>query len=731
MKLNFSIQRYFDKLKLYLIIAMTVGIQACAHQQKPSFENKTLKEKSLSSSVVLPDKASPTSSIAPSGVIQQNSYQIYDSKIGRIPILSDSGFTTEDDIDRRAPKLPDTVIDIEVNAPVKLPHLIDIVFGRGGIAVPYVTGPKVVDRKDMISLNTSGEISAKDLFSLTQNALEKYGIKVVPQNGSYHIIEDATLRAEMPKFIRSRARVSMPNDLRPLIQFVELQAVDAGSMASFLRQAFGKNNKNLVISGNNVNNYISLTGLPVDVDAAVAIIRELDELRYAGTEIHRFSPKYWSAEELGAELERMLTIEGWSVTSRPGETRHVFIIPVAYSNDLFVFTKSATAARRVKDWFDEFDRPVEGGETEQIYVYQVKNVDAVILAEIANSVIDSSNDRNNSARPRSSLTESTDDPTANIGSNSRANDDAVVSYGAFNVDPLGNRIIFSGTVTEYEKLNRLLETLDTPAPEVLIEVQIAEVTLTENSNVGIEWFIDDIGNEDVNLTAQTIGGLNQGSAGLTVNLLSGNVEAALNAFANNRNVKLLSTPILTARSGGSASIQVGTDVPIITAQRAANNQTGSGPTDILQNIEYRSTGVLLTMEPIVFSDDRIDLNITQEVSATLDTGGDIASPTISNRSINTQLSLEDGATAVLGGLIQDNYIVDDTGIPLLKDIPYLGQLFSVDSVSLDRTELVVLITAYVLRGQDDKDRFVEALSRNIDQSISNEERLVTLKPKHF
>ena len=76
-------------------------------------------------------------------------------------------------------------------------------------------------------------------------------------------------------------------------------------------------------------------------------------------------------------------------------------------------------------------------------------------------------------------------------------------------------------------------------------------------------------------------------------------------------------------------------------------------------------------------------------------------------------------------------IRDSTGIPLLKDIPYLGQLFSVDSVSLDRTELVVLITAYVLRGQDDKDRFVEALSRNIDQSISNEERLVTLKHKHF
>jgi len=146
-------------------------------------------------------------------------------------------------------------------------------------------------------------------------------------------------------------------------------------------------------------------------------------------------------------------------------------------------------------------------------------------------------------------------------------------------------------------------------------------------------------------------------------------------------------------------------------------------------VEYRSTGVLLNIEPIVFSGNRIDLTVTQEVSATIDvSNSSISSPTISNRSISTQLSLEDGATAVMGGLIQENLIRSDTGIPFLKDIPGVGAAFSVDSYSVDRTELVVLITAYVIRGQEDKTRFVQYLSSRVEGLLRDDQRLLTLNP---
>ena len=157
------------------------------------------------------------------------------------------------------------------------------------------------------------------------------------------------------------------------------------------------------------------------------------------------------------------------------------------------------------------------------------------------------------------------------------------------------------------------------------------------------FFVDDLGSNNVGLTARSTG-LGLGGSGLNIGLLSGNVDASINAFASNRRVKILSTPIIVARSGGVAELQVGTDVPVITSQRAANNQNGTGATDILQSIDYRSTGVLTSIEPIVFSDNRIDLTISQEVSSTIDVqNSSIASPTISNRTIHTQLSLEDGA----------------------------------------------------------------------------------------
>jgi len=490
-------------------------------------------------------------------------------------------------------------------------------------------------------------------------------------------------------------------------------------MANILGEAFPPRTSDIKVRANNQKNYLTLAGLPEDVNAALAIINQLDELDFAGSSVVKIRSRYWRAPELARQLENALSVEGWRVSTNPTFTSTISILPVEYSNDIFVFTKMSEALQRVRWWANELDQPVDGGETEQVYVYQVKNIDAVILSETANAALSAGSGagvQRTTAPTTSATGQGTASPSFNRG-------------GRFTVDPLGNRIVFTGTANEYDKIIRLLETLDTPAPEVLIEVQIAEVSLEDSTSSGVELLnFDDLGNESVRATASN-SGLGLGSSGLNVGILTGNIEAQLNAFASNRRVKVLSTPVLVARSGGAASIQVGTDVPIITSQGASPTQSQIGVTDILQNVEYRSTGVLLNIEPIVFSGNRIDLTVTQEVSATIDvSNSSISSPTISNRSISTQLSLEDGATAVMGGLIQENLIRSDTGIPFLKDIPGMGAAFSVDSYSVDRTELVVLITAYVIRGQEDKTRFVQYLSSRVEGLLRDDQRLLTLNP---
>jgi len=169
----------------------------------------------------------------------------------------------------------------------------------------------------------------------------------------------------------------------------------------------------------------------------------------------------------------------------------------------------------------------------------------------------------------------------------------------------------------------------------------------------------------------------------------------------------------------------------LTAQRTPTGGFGGDTNvDVISSVAYRSTGIILQIEPIVFGNNRIDLNITQEVSSTSDSAGPVNSPAFNNTSVTTALSLEDGATAVIGGLIQDSINESERGIPFFKDIPVVGKAFRVDDYSVDRTELVLLITAYVLRGPEDKAFLADRMSRQIDRTLAAD-NLVTLRPRRF
>ena len=129
---------------------------------------------------------------------------------------------------------------------------------------------------------------------------------------------------------------------------------------------------------------------------------------------------------------------------------------------------------------------------------------------------------------------------------------------------------------------------------------------------------------------------------------------------------------------------------------------GNNSTVVPQTIQYRNTGVLLRVRPVIHAGDRIDLEVSQEVSsAETTTTGVTTSPTIRKRSVETKLSLRDGATVMLGGLISETNTQSDSGVPLLKDIPVLGSLFKSATKSRTRTELVMLITPYVLNDVED------------------------------
>ncbi|WP_201239717.1 secretin N-terminal domain-containing protein [Rhodothalassium salexigens] len=616
-----------------------------------------------------------------------------------------------------AAKVPEPAADtVDAAVPaLKLPDFIDVVFGEM-LKLPYATGPKVAKRADVIQLRSSGRLAAADFLSMVSTALKEYGVRVAPADGLYQIIEEESARARRPRFIRSRAHASTPADLRPVVQLVRLKAMSAVSMTTLLQEAFPRGS-DLKISMTNNTRDLVLVGLPDEVDAAIRIIDSLDDLTFSDSNILQFKPTFWDVLELANQLEEVLLTEGWRVSQNKRLILPIHLVPVKFSNTLIVFLKNDEAKSRVRYWLNFLDRPSEAGDSEQIFVYDVQNTDASILAETVNKVLGGS--QRSAAAADGGVGERADNGAG------RAADATRRQTGQIVVDTQGNRLIFSGTPSEYQRVIPLLERLDSPAPEVLIEVTVAEITLTDQTELGVDWLAENIGGNDVNFNIGTSEGLELPGGGLSAALVTGDVRAALGAFASNEQINVLSTPRLVARSGSSASIQVGSDIPVISSQQASDVQGEGGQTDILQQVNFRSTGVLLDIEPIVYGRNRVDLTVSQEVSSSLGASGAIASPTISNRNLTTQLTLEDGGTAVLGGLIQDDITVKNSGVPFLKDIPGLGKLFSVETLESNKTELLVIITAYIIRNAEDKQRFVDYLTDDINRSLANPFKLKT------
>ena len=294
--------------------------------------------------------------------------------------------------------------------------------------------------------------------------------------------------------------------------------------------------------------------------------------------------------------------------------------------------------------------------------------------------------------------------------------------GQLVVDASRNGLIFRGSADEWARLLPLIKEMDKPARQVMVEVTIAEVTLDKNDQFGVnwqagKWTVGTLGSSTPTTgTTGTPGtGTSSGGGGLTYLLdVAGQNRAQLQALAASSRVSILSTPRILVTSGSDASIDVGTQVPIITSQTTAS-QTTLGTSNLLQSVEYRNTGVLLTVKPTVLSNNRVDLDISQEDSQAqpITSGSGVNSPSIFQRKIKTTLTLRDGGSVVLGGLVSNQVTTGNSGVPFLKDIPVLGNLFKSSSRDHQRTELVVIIVPYIIENSDQAEQITQDITKNL------------------
>ena len=309
-------------------------------------------------------------------------------------------------------------------------------------------------------------------------------------------------------------------------------------------------------------------------------------------------------------------------------------------------------------------------------------------------------------------------------------------------DPATNSLIIYSTVQEFQNIKNILKDLDAVPRQVLMDVLVLEVTLNSTESLGIVYQIFGgqhtiLGNtfpaqgavvNPIQPSTNTLGNIiaNLGTgfpAGISGIAGRGNaIRAFINALATDNRVKALASPSVLATDNRPARIQVGSEIPILTGQTST---FVSGTAPLTSNaIQYRNTGVILTIIPQVNSQGLVNLQVKQEVSAVgVPNFGSTGSPSFTTRDAETTAVVQDGDTLAIGGIIQENKSRTRSGIPYLMDLPAVGRFFESTQDTTDRTELVILITPHVVRNRIEGRDVTEELKGKLSAVKNDLERL--------
>lgn len=619
--------------------------------------------------------------------------------------------------------------------------------------VDYVIHPPI---NGNITLATQGDVSADHAMQLLEAALHANGVVMARDTrGVFHIGRPEAVRSVVPG-LRQATGSPLPPGQGAVV--IPLKNTGASEMATILRAMAPAE---ALLRVDTLRNLIVMTGTRPQIEGWLDIINTFDVDLLKGMSVGVFPLKHVSTQDVEKAI-RM--ISGGNVTSpartagtpgagapgapaAPGSNAAATpsalpadigllgalrILPIANINSLLIVTPRASYLEQARQWIEKLDQPGSGMGDLQLFVYPVQNGNAKHLASVLNGLFG-----NGASAPAASTApravapglQNTSGSTQGFGGgfggsaggfgasvggfgaasqNNNANQGPGVSTVTLNsgvrvmADEVNNAVLVYGSRGEYDKIQSALKRLDVPPTQVLIEASIIEVTLNDELKYGLQWVFDDkirgglSGNGVLsNVAGGVLGGAAAGFSYTLKNPL-GNVRGVINALAEKSLVNVISSPSLMVMDNHTASIAVGTQQPIRSSETFV-----SGSNNVTTAIQYKDTGVTLSVTPSVNAGNMVTMQINQAVT---DVGAEDVTTgqrSFLQRQFNSKVAVRSGETLVLGGLIRDNSTTGKAGIPLLQDIPLLGKLFGANSKNVARTELLVVITPRVVRNDVD------------------------------
>ena len=594
------------------------------------------------------------------------------------------------------------------------------------LKINYIIEPGVTGK---VTIHTAGRLKGADVFPIFHQTLEVNGLVAVKEGNVFRIgkLKDA-MRMPIASRILKDAK-DIPPEERIVIQIIPLKFISAQEVTKVITPFISADGTIISEGGSNT---LLVVDKGSNIFKVLKLVEVFDVSVFERMRYHFYTLQNINAEEAAKLLKEVL----------PGGSKDdVRFVPINRLNTLLIVSPTVEVFSRVDAVIRQLDVPSETAQP-QIYIYSVKNGMAAELGETVQAifgktteVVKSSSSRESvpsnpfakgyaatpatqasaaatAAAPAAATAAAATPRTATPAATTTGTGPSVALRGniRITVDPVRNALIIEAIPADYQIVERILGRLDVLPRQVLIEVVIAEISLSKGTELGVEWsFKKDLGGDSGLLSASV------GASGLQYALgLSQQWQVALHALARDSKLNILSSPSVLASDNKPARIDVTTEVPI--PSTSYQIQT-TGPSVLETKVEYRNTGVILDVTPHINEHGLVTMDVTQEVSNVGElvkvAGQDYY--TFNKRRVMTALTVKHNQTIVIGGLISDQKNDAATGVPWLVKIPLLRWLFGAETNSVSKSELIVMITPRVITSLDD----VDAVSEEFRKKIGN------------
>lgn len=625
--------------------------------------------------------------------------------------------------------------------------------------------PKV---KGTINLTSNKPLTPAQTINALSSSLRLAGFALVQTSNSYLVLPEADAKLQSSKIYSGKGNTDGD---QIITRVFKLNYESANNLVSILRPLISPNN---LINAYPGNNTIVITDYASNIDRIEKLIASIDSPN--ATKVETIVLKYAQATEVANLISKVMDTN--SPTGGENSLKTT-ILAEPRSNSLLVRGANPERVNQIRALVAKLDVPTNIGN---IWVIPVKNADATKLAITLRAIIAADSSLSNMGgsgntqmnnipgatnmiSPIPASIPATNSPNNQLGGAPSAAATSALSSGSnpstgglIQADPTTNSLIITASEPLYRNLTRVVEQLDKRRTQIYIETMIVELTSANAAELGVQWqailgagnqnsvyggtnFVGPSGSGSNIIALNGAAGYLSGTSSTTPNVMPSaglnlgvvtqfngiaTLSSLVRTIATQQGTNILSTPNLMTLDNEEARIVVGKNVPIVTGQYA---QTGLSPSVTpFQTITRQDVGITLRVKPQISESGTVKLQIFQEVSS-IYSQDPVNGIILNKRNIESNVIVDDGQIIVLGGLIEDAYNDGSSKIPLLGDLPLIGNLFRYDNKARTKTNLMVFIRPYVLKNSSQTDEFSNKQLEMIGQKDAKFQQSPLLLPK--